>query len=160
MPQAESGNTIEHPAVATARVKAKMEAAIEKLLSALDALDAPEEDKEPDDADEENGDLEPSLAFPGAASGTNGTYHHGNSEDLEDNDDSGIGDLDGLTEQTNGEPDLGSFDRMLDQTKSYRQRELFTHVWPDAEQDDADAEDGDTGIADDGGLMEQTGAAR
>jgi hypothetical protein len=62
----------------------------------------------------------------------------------DDPGENGIADRDGLAEQLDGEPSLGSFDRMWNQEKSYRQ-----HAGPtayngfaviDAELDDADRE--------------------
>ncbi|MDB5629377.1 MAG: hypothetical protein JWQ51_1717, partial [Tardiphaga sp.] len=55
------------------------------------------------------------------------------------------------------EPSLGSFDRMTDQSRSWRavQGEQIAEI--DAEKDDCDAECSDTGIADRDGLYEQTG---
>lgn len=72
----------EHPALATARVNKKMEAAIERLLAALDALDAPEDDREPDDPREENGDLEPYLGWAAKEART-GRYNWLSTEDRE-----------------------------------------------------------------------------
>jgi len=61
------------------------------------------------------------------------------------------------------EPSLGSFDRMTDQSKAWRQQAGELCFSADAEQDDADHEDSDpaeeseaSGIADQDGLDEQT----
>ena len=52
------------------------------------------------------------------------------------------------------EPDLGSFDRMVDQSKAWSQSS--EHCFSEnAEQDDCDAEESDTGIGDQDGLDEQ-----
>jgi hypothetical protein len=60
------------------------------------------------------------------------------------------------------EPSLGSFDRMTDQSKAWRQQSGELCYSADAEQDDADNEDSDpaeeseaSGIADQDGLDEQ-----
>jgi hypothetical protein len=55
------------------------------------------------------------------------------------------------------EPSLGSFDRMTNQSKSWQQGNLWDVPEVDAEQDDADKEDDDSGIGDMDGLLEQTG---
>ncbi|TAI60165.1 hypothetical protein [Bradyrhizobium sp. Leo170] len=52
---------------------------------------------------------------------------------------------------------LGSFDRMTDQTKAWRQGRLWDVPGTDAEQDDCDREEADTGIGDHDGLLEQVG---
>jgi hypothetical protein len=78
--------------------------------------------------------------------------------DLEENGDSDA-------DHSDEEPTLGSFDRMTDQGKSWRQHEGPGRAWgaDDVEQDDCDREDNgdrepdDSGIGDDGGLAEQIG---
>src|SRR5215218_6639411 len=112
MAQATHDNIPEHPAVARSLAE-DMQAAVDRLLEALDALEAPEEDKEEDDdgggdvqdepydamdedAPEDGGDKEPRLALPGTINGTGGTQYHGNSSDVEEDSDSGIADQDGL----------------------------------------------------------------
>jgi hypothetical protein len=99
-----------------------------------------------------------------------------NHMELEDVDQDGEGE--------DAEPSLGSFDRMTDQDKAWRQYSLWAFPAVDAEQDDADAEpslgsmgeqhlnqevwakgdrrdlevdDGDSGIGDRDGLLEQVG---
>ena len=91
-----------------------------------------------EDAPEEGGDKEPSLAFPGTLNGTGGTQYHGNSSDLEEDNDSRIADQDGLTEQTTGEPSLGSFDALVNQEHAWQQRRSPVHYWADAEDDPAE----------------------
>ena len=93
---------------------------------------------------EENGDLEPSI----------GTCYQGV--------------VDAELDTADDEPSLGSFDRMVDQTKSYRQTVGWNRS-QDFEQDDCDREDGDqdeqcddegwleSGIGDEDGLAEQLG---
>ena len=95
-------------------LRRRMELAVEQLIAALDAIDAPFEDMEDSD------------------------------EDVTGEDD---------------EPSLGSFDRFIDQTKSWHQR--CGCWWPgiDCELDNADREDSDTGIGDNDRLLEQTGGA-
>jgi hypothetical protein len=65
-------------------------------------------------------------------------------------------------EEGEAEPSLGSFDRMADQSKAWRQTSGELCFSIDAEQDDADHEDSDpaeeseaSGIADQDGLDEQ-----
>lgn len=67
---------------------------------------------------------------------------------------------DGREPDVNGEPILGSFDRIMNQAKSWRQSSLFAGT--DSEQDDCDREDDDpaevgevSGIGDYDGLNEQ-----
>lgn len=69
-----------------------------------------------------------------------------------------------LEDGGDAEPSLGSFDRMTDQTKSWRQGRLCEIPGIDAEQDDSDREDDDpaedsepSGIGDRDGLLEQIG---
>jgi hypothetical protein len=136
---------------ALARLRDEAAAEVERLLAFLDAT---EPDPDLEEGDEGGGDIndephdgdfdsEPSLAFPGAASGTGGTQHHGNASDLEDDNDSGIADDGGLAEQTTGEPTLGSFDRLMNQQHGWQQRfgPGTWHAGPDTELDDADKED-------------------
>jgi hypothetical protein len=65
-------------------------------------------------------------------------------------------------DDTDAEPSLGSFDRMADQSKAWRQQAGELCYSADAEQDDADNEDSDpadeseaSGIGDQDGLDEQ-----
>ena len=44
-----------------AKLRARIERAVERMIAALDVLDAPDEDREEDDPAEDNGDAEPSL---------------------------------------------------------------------------------------------------
>jgi hypothetical protein len=99
------------------------------------------------DAIDGDADLEPSLG-----------YQPGRHVDLED-------EHDGREPPEDEEPSLGSFDRMTDQRKSWRQAELPA-VWlaTDAEHDRSDYEDGgdrerddaeESGIGDKDGLAEQ-----
>lgn len=128
-----------------AKLRARIEATVQRMIDALDTFDALTADLEEDDPggagdgedDEDNNDGEPSL-------GWSNTGHHGtNTDDREDDagGEGGIGDDGGLAEQTTGEPSLGSFDRMVDQRKSWRQRDSAQWFFDDAEQDDADRED-------------------
>ena len=98
-------------------LRRRMELAVEQLIGALDAIDAP-------------------------------------SEDMEDGDEDVTGE--------DNEPSLGSFDRMIDQSKSWHQR--CGAWWPgiDCELDNSDDEDSDpaeesevSGIGDRDGLAEQ-----
>ncbi|WP_407174555.1 hypothetical protein [Bradyrhizobium sp. STM 3562] len=77
--------------------------------------------------------------------------------ELED-DDSSL-----FEEGGDSEPSLGSFDRMINQEKSYTQRMKWATFDHDLEEDDCDQEDDDprelddTGIGDMDGLLEQVG---
>jgi hypothetical protein len=140
--------------------RSRIEALVEGLIGYLDSLDT-DPDLEEDDfgggdvndePHDEEPDREPSLGWANDTEQVSSRSFFGNATDLEaehdgsEPDDDGIGDMDGLQEQTNGEPNLGSFDRMMDQTKSWRQHCGRTMGWghfTDAEQDDADREDGD-----------------
>jgi hypothetical protein len=93
--------------------------------------------------DEPEGDDEPSLGSTasGPSERTSQEYWaEGNRDDREHDDgETGIADMDGLQEQTNGEPDLGSIDAEFDQRKSWR----VTDSWfanLDREEDTADNE--------------------
>jgi hypothetical protein len=129
---------------------------IERLITLLDRIE-PDPDLEPDhDADdpaEDDGTAEPSLGAIerhanayGSDRNTSGSQVAWGASDRsdceEDPGEDGIADQDGLAEQMNGEPSLGSFDRMLDQTKSWRQRDIPGVWWPpvDGELDTADHE--------------------
>jgi hypothetical protein len=71
---------------------------------------------------------------------------------------------DGREPDVDGEPDLGSFDRTIDQEKSWRQSKSGLLAGIDYELDDCDREDDDpaevsdvSGIGDQDGLLEQVG---
>jgi hypothetical protein len=115
--------------ISTGSLYRRLAAAAERIIAALDALEAPEEDLEDDDPAEEGGDMEPSLGatnHPNQAKAWNSSGWAGDDAefdgdtvadpDLEDGHDrehdeaelSGIGDLDGYQEQLVGEPSLGA----------------------------------------------------
>jgi hypothetical protein len=114
------------------KLRRRIERAVERLITALDALDAPAEDLEETDPPEgPDPDAEPSLG-----SNTNtyqGAWATGSADDRED-------EHDGAEPSEDGEPLLGSFDRMTDQRKSWRQREGNAFCGLDAEADDSDRE--------------------
>jgi hypothetical protein len=86
-------------------------------------------------------------------------------EDLEENDQGGD-EHDGAEPDVDDEPSLGSFNRMVNQERSYRQRQGRSFFYDDAEHDPADSREGDderegdpaeqSGIGDNDGLDEQT----
>src|SRR5215210_573545 len=82
MAQADSTNTIEHPAAAIARLRKDMQTAVDRLLAALDALEAPEEDLEETDPVEPDGDAEPSIGWADKEART-GRYHYLANDDRE-----------------------------------------------------------------------------
>lgn len=89
---------------------------IERLITFLDRTEADADLEDDEPRDQPNGDEDEGA-------------------------DSGVGDPDGLIEQTTGEPSLGSFDRMANQEKSYLQRGAWLGSYPDdSELDDADRE--------------------
>ena len=111
----------------TLHLRRRLAEAAERIIDALDALDAPEMDREDDDPAEESGDLEPTLgstnhrnqakAWNASFPGDDLEYEGGDIAecDLEDSHDreddpaeSGIGDIDGYREQIVGEPEFGS----------------------------------------------------
>lgn len=112
-----------------AKLRARIERAVDRLLLALDALDAVAEDLE------EAGDAEPSLAARDVGDmGTQEAWDAGDRRDHEDDagdnpesDDAelGIADKDALDLERDGEPALGSFDRLIDQGHSWRTRDGF-----------------------------------
>src|SRR4051794_18512588 len=94
-----------------AALRNRIEKAVEKLIAALDQLDATTEDLEDGGDDEETADEEPSLG----STATNETrsqvfWIEGLDHDLED-------EHDGAEPTEDDEPSLGSFDRMTNQTK-------------------------------------------
>jgi hypothetical protein len=152
-----------------ASLRREAEARVTLLIDLLDLL-APDPDLEDDDAPEDGGDREPSLGFIDPKITVESTGYHsdrrylttayfdqtnaqGGTDDREGDehdgrepdDDTGIGDAGGLAEQTNGEPSLGSFDRLMNQQHAWQQR-LSPNDWApgiDAELDNADREDDD-----------------
>lgn len=111
----------------TLRLRSRLAEAAERIIAALDALDAPEMDREDDDPAEESADAEPSLgstnhrnqakAWNASFAGDDLEFEGDNVAecDLEDTHDreddpaeSGIGDIDGYREQIVGEPEFGS----------------------------------------------------
>jgi hypothetical protein len=115
-------------------------------------LDGPENEE-----DEDSDPAEPCLgSLENFGSGNQELWAGGNRQDLED-------EHDGAEPPEDAEPSLGSFDRMLDQTKSWDMRTddgFFSSS--DCEQDDCDKEDDDpeelseaSGIGDQDGLQEQ-----
>ena len=148
-------------------LRGRMEKAVEQLLAALDALESAEEDLEEvdhggPDVDAElswresagagpaisdmravesyaaTDDDEPSLGSLTSGSASQGMWSSGSTDDTEDEHDGAEPDVD-------GEPSLGAFDRVIDQSKSWTQR-LGPSTWHaaiDAELDDADREDDD-----------------
>jgi hypothetical protein len=113
----------------------RIEVAVEAMIEALNEIDGDE-------------NLEPSLG-----------YQPGRHVDVEDEHDGREPDTDGE------EPSLGSFDRMTDQRKSWRQAEIPGFRGVDAEHDPAEGREGDdererdeaeeSGIGDAAGLSEQ-----
>jgi hypothetical protein len=103
---------------------------------------------------EDDHDREPSLGWHGGNHGGPVVTCCDDLDREEDDAEMGIGDADGLAEQTTGEPSLGSFDRMTNQEKSWKQRFNSSnwHAGNDAELDDADREDSDP--AEDDGTAE------
>jgi hypothetical protein len=129
---------------ADAKLRKRIELAVERLLSALDTLDAPAEDLEPegddgDDAgqdDEPDVDGEPSLGSVASHTGSSQQgWASGAGDDRED-------EHDGAEPDEDGEPGLGAFDRPVNQVKSWQQRAC---AWPgqDCEDDPADGPEGD-----------------
>ncbi|MCA6102782.1 hypothetical protein [Bradyrhizobium australafricanum] len=84
---------------ALARLRKEASAEIERLIALLDASDPyVMTERELDDADdEETGDAEPGLGSLERVAQTH--WAAGGDDDLEEDNDSGIGDLDGLLEQ-------------------------------------------------------------
>jgi hypothetical protein len=87
-------------AVDPARLRARIAVAVEKLIFALDALDAATEDTEEDDPGEENGDDEPSLGWDSFGKNQDRPAYlfYGGSDDREGPDD-------------DREPSLGAIER-------------------------------------------------
>ena len=131
------------------RAREALAAEIKRMVDLLDAIDG-------------DPDLEPSLA--GSPSGKHAFDAEGDDCDLEDGRD--------------GEPSLGSFDRLVNQEHSWR-RPCHYSFSPDLEADRADDEDGgdtelngdetdwsdhssgmDGGIGDGDGLLEQVGCCQ
>jgi hypothetical protein len=115
------------------KLRARIERAVERLLNALDALDAPAEDLEETDPPEgPDPDAEPSLGSSTSVSQETLAWASGSADDRED-------EHDGTEPDEDGEPILGSFDRMTNQTKSWRVREGCCDGF-DREADDSDRE--------------------
>jgi hypothetical protein len=93
------------------QLRARLAAAAERIIIALDALDAPEEDLE-DGHDAEEEIAEPSLGSTNDVHQEAAWQNTYRDADLEHDDAEliGIGDEDGLKEQTVGEPSLGATD--------------------------------------------------
>lgn len=96
-------------------IRARMERAVEKLLAALDAMDAEVDDLEDEHEDGDESDYEPSLAAPeasysvypldpggplvcGRMTVSQVVWCGGGGEDCEEGDDNGIADEGGLQE--------------------------------------------------------------
>jgi hypothetical protein len=89
------------------RLRRRVAVAAERIIAALDALDAPQMDREDDDPAEDGADEEPSLGWP--EQGKIGVYHYNSGDDIEEDPaELGIADGGGLCEQTVGEPSLGA----------------------------------------------------
>jgi hypothetical protein len=164
----------------------RIEAAVQAMIDALDAIDAPAEDlEEVDHGGPGDEDDEPALGWTDAESAGAGfnygaaisgqedepslgslavyelvsqaSWAHGRNNDAED-------EHDGREPDVDDEPSLGSFDRMTDQTKSWFQSARAMWFWVDAEDDPAEREGEDEreqdpaedGIGDLDGLAEQT----
>ena len=91
-----------------AALRRRMEKAVEQLIAALDALDGEAEDLELGGDEEDCGDEEPSIgALELMHGGNQETWTAGANDDRED-------EHDGAESCEEGEPSLGSFDRMMD----------------------------------------------
>ena len=103
------------------RLRGRLVAAVDRLISALDALDAPEEDIEDNrDAEAFADDAEPSLGSTNMVDHNAAWQNTFSDTDLElDEGESGIADADGFAEQTKGEPSLGSLDAEIDQDRAW-----------------------------------------
>jgi hypothetical protein len=168
-----------------AALRQRIEHAVEAMIEALNALDAPTEDLEEGDEGgdqhddgEPDEDGEPSLGSVGVHElSSQSNWSAGGTDDREGDE------HDGAEPDVDNEPSLGSFDRLTNQEHSWRQREGSSALYLDAEVDRADWEPslgaGETrlgqsqkywavggrddreddpaelGIADDGGLAEQ-----
>lgn len=130
-----------------AAMRQRIEAAIERMIEALDAIDAPGEDREEEEEGDGYADDEPSLGAPeqigqpgawGLNCGDRSDLTEG--EDLEgdelDNSEAceleicGESDVDGMGQATvDDEPSLGSLDRRMNQTKWARPDYLPRGVW-------------------------------
>lgn len=179
-----------------AAMRRRIERAIERMIQALDAFDAPTEDLEDVGDDEPDDDGEPSLGWTEMEARFGCKPMHAGTVDLEDEHDGrepqgdrepslgsvavhesswqtgwaqGLpGDLedehDGREPDVDDEPSLGSFDRLVNQERSWRTRDLwFCNL--DLEDDPAEGPEGDderehdlaeeSGIGDADGLLEQ-----
>ena len=132
-----------------AKLRARIETAVEKLISALDTLDAPTQDDEDGGDDEPEADDEPSLGAIETHSNSYSSDQDGNRNCSGDQtvwargtDDDREGEYDGAEQEDDSEPSLGSFDRMTDQSKSWRMHYGLTTAWAcvDAELDRSDYE--------------------
>ena len=155
-------------------LRSKIERAVEGLLAILDGLDATDDDREPngDELDDE-ADAEPVLGSvdnftnqtrwgAGGVDDAEGDEHDGAEPDQEGEPSLGStsshnqvewagggteereDEHDGAEPDGDDEPSLGSFDRMADQSKSWRQHHGPSAGWGyclDAEQDDSGRED-------------------
>ena len=162
------------PPVDPARLCARMERAVERLIAAMDALDAPIEDLEEDADVEEDTDLEPSLGSVGSLSefaSQEGWARGGDNGDLETNieDDPQMDTAEIDEKGDGGGPAIADAEPSLGSTHSMDQRQAWQppHTWFDdaeAEHDgrepDADREIdlAEWGIGDMDGLVEQGGA--
>ena len=84
------------------RLRARLAAAAERIIAALDALDAPDEDLE------DGLDAEPSLGVGVAYDPVTGATTFPGDDREDDPAESGIADYDGYIEQLVGEPSLGA----------------------------------------------------
>jgi hypothetical protein len=140
------------PRSANAKLRRRIELAVERLLSALDALEAPAEDLEPegDDGDdpgqddEPDVDGEPCLGSTAAHAGSSQQgWSQGAGDDSED-------EHDGAEPDEDGEPILGA----LSATSEGNQT-----GWGNGDQMDHEHDEAERGIADEDGALEQ-GALR
>ena len=142
MAQATDDNTTPLRFVDPVELRAKMSKAVERLLAALDALDAVNEDLEEESDDDTVN--EPSLGWTLTGNQTARQFY-GNGSDLEHEHDGREPDHDNedddpAEDEDASEPSLGSFDRMTDQTKSWRSTAEATFVASDCEADVSDKE--------------------
>ena len=124
-----------------AKLRARIEAAVEKLIAALYASEDTDTDTAADDAPIDDDEREPSLGSFDAMVGQNAAWKVPDNScswwdtdrEVEDEHDEDGGDREPDVDDEDGgdnepdvddEPSLGSFDRMMDQTKSHKIREL------------------------------------
>jgi hypothetical protein len=157
----------------TAAQRRRIEEAVERMIAALDEIDATAEDLEPslgssethpspyyttndasdhqegwsrgrrDDREEEHDGAEPDVEDEPSL-GSVATHEHISQATWSQGDTNELEDQhDGREPDVEDEPSLGSFDAMINQTQSWRQRKSELWFWADVEQDPADGPEGD-----------------